>query len=72
MTEPEQDPPEDDPHELRILCNTCRGDGFIPDPKAAVIGGTALTLNPGRPCPACSPDGKEQGHGRTIGFYPPA
>ncbi|WP_035303324.1 hypothetical protein [Actinokineospora inagensis] len=61
MSEDERDDDDPDasdvPDLVQTICPMCGGGGMIADPKMAVIGGVARTVDNGRPCPLCSTEG---------------
>ncbi|CAM3157167.1 hypothetical protein SAXI111661_20720 [Saccharomonospora xinjiangensis] len=56
---------DDDNVVLSALCNACDGEGRVPDPKCAVIGGVPQTVVTSRLCRWCD------GHGYRQALRPP-
>ncbi|WP_253888974.1 hypothetical protein [Actinokineospora diospyrosa] len=52
---------QDVPDEVHTVCHLCGGGGLIADPKFAVVGGVAKTLDNGRPCLHCDTEGRFPG-----------
>jgi hypothetical protein len=53
------------PEEVHTVCHLCGGAGLVADPKFAVVGGAARTIDNGRQCPEC------ESAGHFAGIVPP-
>ncbi|TDP91085.1 hypothetical protein [Labedaea rhizosphaerae] len=53
------------PEEIHTVCHLCGGAGMVADPKFAVVGGVARTVDNGRQCPEC------ESVGHFPGIVPP-
>lgn len=54
-----------DDEDLEVVCRACDGEGQVPQPTAAVIGGVPQTVVSARMCRWC------EGSGRRRGLHPP-
>lgn len=53
------------PEEVHTVCHLCGGAGMIADPKFAMVGGVARSVDNGRQCPEC------ENVGHFPGIIPP-